>query len=91
MGVQLDPDHASAPPRDQIPSILASIDQAVKDMPDDADIAVVGRATEETGWQGAVIVKAPHGWNVHAWIGDPDWSGPAPIDKGIEILKTWRF
>lgn len=82
---------ASAPPSDQIPSIIAGIENAVKEMPDDANIAAVGRATKDGGWQGAVLVKAPQGWNLRAWIGDPDWSGPQPVDYGVEIAKVWKF
>jgi hypothetical protein len=106
MGVELDPLHdanpipvlnempyagqrTQAPPADQIPSIMASIEKAVKDLPPDVGAALVGKVTGD-GWNAGVIVRAPHGWNVHAWVGDNDWI-PGKMDYGVEVLKTWTF
>jgi hypothetical protein len=106
MGVELDPLHrfhpapnlpdmpyagqiTQAPPAGQLPSILASIEQALKDLPPDVDAALVGKVTGD-GWNASVVVRAPHGWNVHAWVGDNDWT-PGKMDYGVEVLKTWKL
>jgi hypothetical protein len=106
MSVELDPMHdanpipvlnempyagqiTTAPPADQLPSIMASIEQAVQRMPPGADAALVGKVGPD-GWNASVIVRAPHGWNVHAWVGDNDWI-PGKMDYGVEVLKTWTF
>jgi hypothetical protein len=77
----------NAPPEHLLPSIMGSIERAMSELPPDVDGALVGQATK-AGWNAAIVMKAPLGINVEAWIGSK-WG--EPIDYGVAVLKTFKL
>jgi hypothetical protein len=80
----------AAPPAELVPSIMDSIAKAMETVIErepDAKGAVVGQATT-AGWNAAIVVKAPGGFDVEAWIGST-WG--KPIDGGVKVLKVLRW
>lgn len=73
------------PPRAMLPDITASIARAASGLAV-GEGAVVGIATD-AGWNGAVVVRAPHGIDVHAWVGK-SWG--TQLTGGVEVRKTFR-
>lgn len=73
------------PPDLHIGEILASVRQAVSQLPAEKKAALVTVATEK-GVNAAIAVKLSHGWVTTAWIGK-SWG--APVGAGATISKSW--
>lgn len=75
----------NAPPEHLIPDIQASIGKAVAALPTDAKGAIVALVTDK-GVNAAFIFKAPHGFEVAAWIGK-SWG--EELTAGAEVMKVF--
>lgn len=80
----------NAPPDDIIPSITASIDKAMKSLRADEDGAIVGLADGKGGVNAALVFRAPHGFEVYAWLGK-NWQADSNIEWGAAIRKSIKF
>lgn len=79
-GVQFTP-----PPTPIFDSVQAQVAAAIGRLPPDAHGAVISVATT-AGWNAAIVTKAPHGFDVQAYVGSK-WG--EPIEGGIAVTKVW--
>lgn len=80
----------NAPPDSIIPSITASIDKAMASLRPGEDGAIVGIADGKGGANGALVLRAPHGFEVYAWLGK-SWADDEPVNWGVAIRQSITF
>lgn len=80
----------NAPPDSIVPSITASIEKAMASLRPGEDGAIVGLTDRKGGTNFALVLRAPHGFEVYTWIGK-NWAEDEPLDWGAAIRKSITF
>ncbi len=73
------------PPAELITAVNGQISAALASLKPGSNGALVAIATQ-SGVNGAIVAKLPHGWSTVAWLGKT-WSGP--LEGGVAVKAEW--